>query len=408
MYNEIRTKQQLWLGGLFFSLFALFPTLTPLSNLPLLLILVTWLVLLRKPEIRAPLKQLHIVWVLIGIYALVLVGLFYTPATSEWYNLHLRKYARFLYAVVLICLLAGNEKLQDIALKGFIAAMLFIVASTWLNIWFYLPWSSSQTLGWNQSHHVFGDYITQNVMVSLFAILALHKCIEATDYKRWLWGAVALLSIVSVTNLSLGRTGFVVLFAALVTFVILKTRGKYLIAALCAVLIGAAALYSSSNVLQQRFEQAISEALKANEELRTSIGWRLYNYKTTSRMIADQPLTGHGTGSYHTEICRFLDDPQDCAGYDWHPHNQYLYLGADHGVVGIALYIALIALMYVGALRSSDEKAKILLATLASMMLVNSLINSPWWSSRESQFFSYMLALCVAMASNHLFKRRDV
>lgn len=407
MVTGIGHKTQLWLGILFFALFFLFPTVTQWSNIPLLLILITWATLLRKFGVKVPIQRLPIVWVLISIYGLVLLGLMYTPATSDWYNLHLRKYARFLYAAVLICVLAGHKYLQDLALKGFLTAMVFIVISTWLAIWLPLPWSASQTQGWNQSHHIFGDYITQNLMVSLFVVLCLHQGVQQHGLKKWPWWVMAAMAIISVTNLSQGRTGFIVLFVALVTFIVINLNGRHMKFAFLGLFIGAALIYTSSEIMQQRFEQATTEAKNSAEIQKNSIGGRIYNYKTTVSMFLEKPIIGHGTGAYHTEICRFLNDPQDCAIFNWHPHNQFLFLGAEHGIFGILLYILLISLMYTLALKSLDHTGKVLLATLSSMMLVNSLVNSPWWSSRESQFFAFMLGLGVAMTTNHMFRSKS-
>jgi O-antigen ligase len=381
-------------------LFLLFPIVLQLSNVVLLVLIIIFLLTLAKVEAWGPLKELRIIWILLMFYGVVLIGVAYTPATNNWVGLHLSKYARVLYAVIIIALLWQNRKTQANTLKAFEIAMLFILASTWLNIWFLLPWSVSQSLGWGQSHHVFGDYITQNIMMSFFCALACLRALQATTKpNRIIWLVIALLSAISVTHLSQGRTGYALLLVSLLTFAVSNFRGRTLLASMGIVVFSGFLALGASDIMLSRFEAAFEETRNYQHDRQTSIGHRLYNYTTTYKMIREKPLIGHGTGAYHTEICQFLDPGDDCKQYQWHPHNQYLFLGADHGVVGMFLYLSIIGSMYLTAYRSPNISGKTLLAVLASMLLVNSLINSPLWSSRESQFFMYMLGLLVAMAT---------
>lgn len=389
---------QTWLTLLVGTLFFAFPTMLGLANLAMLLLLVTGLFLLRRAEVRAALLHTPVVWALAGLYALVLLGVLYTPADSNWVGLHLSKYAKLLYAAMIIALLTGQGDLQKVALNAFVAAMLVTLGSTWLNVWFLLPWSESQNLGWGQSHHVFGDYITQNVMMTFFCSLALHKAVQGNKTKyRLMWAAVVLAAAVSVTHLSQGRTGYLLLFTSLMTYALVATKGRWLAVSAALLVTLEVLLLTTSGQLQSRVSEGIEEARASSFNNESSIGHRLYNYKTTPKLIAEAPLLGHGTGAYHVEICRILDRPEQCEVFGWHPHNQFLFLAADHGLLGAALYLALILGLVATAMRSKDKTAGALLAVLAAVMLVDSMINSPLWSARESHFFMYMLALLVAM-----------
>jgi O-antigen ligase len=92
-----------------------------------------------------------------------------------------------------------------------------------------------------------------------------------------------------------------------------------------------------------------------------------------------------------------LDDPKDCATFRWHSHNQFLFFGADHGLIGIAFYILLISSAARVAWRSQSQPHRLMLFGLLGALVTDSLINSPLFSARESHFFLYMLALLVAM-----------
>jgi O-antigen ligase len=208
----------------------------------------------------------------------------------------------------------------------------------------------------------------------------------------------AILAIVSISHLSQGRTGLVLLTVGLVAYALSATRGKWVFASLLGVVLAITLAFASSGMLQGRFSQAVEEAQRHDVDPLSSIGHRLYNYKITPQLIAEKPLLGHGTGAYHTEICRFTEKPEWCETFSWHPHNQFLFFGVDHGLLGVVLYALLFFTLYRTALRAPNQEAKAFLCALASILLIDSLINSPFYSSRESQFFAYMLALLVSMA----------
>lgn len=392
-------KMNVWLAFLLAALFFLFPTVLSLSNVALLLLIVTFFTTCRGKAYGRIFSTTPVLWVLMALYGVILLGSVYTTSATEFVLLHLEKYAKFIYATIIIFLLTGRENLQKIALNAFIAAMIFILVSTWLNVWLLLPWSETQETGWGKTHHVFGDYITQNVMMAFFAVIAVHKAFLAdAKIHQILWGLTAILAIVSISHLSQGRTGLVLLTVGLVAYAFAATRGKWIFASLLGVVLAIALAFASSGMLQGRFSQAVEEAQRHDLDPLSSIGHRLYNYKITPQLIAEKPLLGHGTGAYHTEICRFTEKPEWCKTFSWHPHNQFLFFGVDHGILGVALYVLLFFSLYRTALRSPSLEAKVFLCALASILLTDSLINSPFYSSRESQFFAYMLALLVSMA----------
>jgi O-antigen ligase len=392
-------KKESWLVFLFAALYFLFPTVLPLSNVALLLIVVMGLFGFKNGNYGSIFKNTPVLWVFSALYAVVLVGSLYTSSSSDWILLHIEKYAKFVYAIVLVLILTGRHKLQRVAFNSFIAAMLFILLSTWLNVWFLLPWSVTQDIGWGKSHHVFGDYITQNVMMAFFTIIATQKFFYSEINSRKLfWGCTAVLAIISILHLSQGRTGLVLLSVGLLSYAFSATRGKALVGSLLATILALGFVFGSSSLLQDRFNLALVEAQRHDIDNMSSIGHRLYNYKITPSLIAEKPFFGHGTGAYHTEICRFVDDANSCQFFQWHPHNQFLFFGADHGFVGIFLYAILILILYRTALKSTNTDAKKLLFSITSILLVDSFFNSPLFSSRESQFFIYMLALLVSMS----------
>lgn len=381
------------------ALFFLFPMRPAPSNITLLLVVICFLFTLNRGYFNfvqwpAPQKLLS------ALFVVVLVGVLYSPASWDWISLHLSKYAKFAYAVALILLLRNKPILQKRAHQAFVAAMLFILISTWLNVWFLLPWSATQNLGFGKTHHVFGDHITQNVLMAYFV------CFAATQVERAksmpinvFWLAVSVLGFISITHLSSGRTGFLLVTFALLTTMLFRAQKKLAIWALPAIFASVLGALASSDILYGRFQQALQEFSTRDSNNFSSIGHRAYNYTVTPKLIAKSPVFGHGTGAYHTEICSVVDKEEWCPTYSWHPHNQFLFFGADHGLLGIAIYMALIASLYRLGYSRREAAEGVQLLAFTSILLLDSLINSPLWSSRESQFFCFMMALLVAICT---------
>ncbi len=387
-----------WPAFLAGALFLLFPTWIAASHGVLLLITIYVVADFDRQRFASIVERAPVLWTLGAIYLMVIVGTTYSPAPWKDILLHWQKYLRFLYPFVLLLLLADRQRLQEIALNAFMTAMGFIAVSSWLNIWFVLPWSASKKPGWGENHFVIGDHITQNVMMALFVVIALQRALQAPDRNRRLFWALATLSgTVSITHLSFGRTGLVVLLAGLLGWMFGKFSGKKLVMVLALlVAVGGIAIWTSS-AMTQRIQKGIAEAEHSEDNRVTSIGHRLYNYKITLQMMAAAPIIGHGTASFHTEFCKFMEDPTDCLRYAWHPHNQFLMMGAEHGIAGLGLYILMILMLVQAGRRSPDNNSAALMYGLVGILIADSLVNSPFFSSRESQFFAYAMALLLSM-----------
>jgi len=337
----------------------------------------------------------------LALFGVVMLGIFYGPAPWQDVQIHLEKYVKLIMVAVLFFLLANQPKWQVNCLNGFAAAMAFIAISSLLNVWLQLPWSETQNQGWGVNHHVVGDHITQNVMMSLFALLALLRIFSESDkIQKVLWISLFTIATISITHLSTGRTGYVLLASVLAVFVAVHFRGRTLIAAATATILATALVLLTSEVMQARIQLAWLEALHHQSDNTSSIGHRIYNLTTTSQMFLERPWLGWGTGAYHTEICRFIGNPDQCAIFSWHPHNQYLFLAANHGVLGLAIFLFFLISLAWQALRSVNHQAKVMLLGLCVLLFTNSLFNSPLWSARESGFFIFLAGLLLSMAWN--------
>jgi O-antigen ligase len=383
----------------FAGLFLAFPISLALTSVLMVMFLVLWVLGGQWRDAMSRVRANPVALAALALWAVIVLGVLWTSAPREDVQLHLSKYSKLLFAVALMTFAVGVDTYRR-ALLGFVVAMLFILVSTWLNVWMVLPWSKTQVPGWGLSHHVVGDYITQNVMMALFTLLALFRAKSArAPAASAAWFAVAAMAAVSITHLSDGRTGYVLLFSVLFYLVTVSFRGKALWWSVMSALLVLCLAYASSSPMRERVAKAVDEIGHFQVDKYTSIGTRLYMYDITPDMIADKPLLGHGTGAYHTEICRYAVTPPSCQGWlNWHPHNQFLFFAADHGLLGLMAYLILLAAMAWVAYRTPDREAGVLLGGLTVLLVVDGMFNSPLWSSRESHLFFFMMGLLVPRA----------
>ena len=348
----------------------------------------------RWPTVR----RAPVVWAALGLYALMLLGILYTPASQDDILLHLSKYSKLLLVPVCIALLAEGVWRRR-CVDAFVLAMLFILGSVYANIFWDLPWSRTHNLGWGQDHTVIGDYITQNVMMTFFVVLALDRGLRAGAawWRRGAWWLVALLGALSITHLSSGRTGYLLLMVALFAFLLLATQGCKRWLALGILALGLLTVVATSTEVQERVKLGITEARNSNSMEITSIGGRINFWKNTWSLVEQKPITGWGTGSYHDTWCEQVTAEGWCEFGRWHPHNQYLFLWMENGLPGLIAFLALVGAPVWAARRAQPHQRRLLLS-FAVILAVNSLINASLWSSRESHFFVMLLIVLCADA----------
>lgn len=376
--------------------FLFFPAAMALGNIAMLL---TGLLALlsgvlwreRRAWRRAPYP-----WLMLGLYGLVLLGGLWSSAPWGDIQLNYTKYIKLLLGAVFFVLLA-QPQWRTRCLQAFSACMLFILVSVYANIWLQLPWSKTQNMGWGVDHTVIGDYITQNIMMSFFVVLALWYGKNAPRLSlRLLAAAVALLAAVAITQLSQGRTGYVLVTLGVSSFVFFALNGYRRWLALLTIVVAVGGAYAMSQTAQERVHLAIAEARNSESMEITSIGGRINFWKHTWELVQQRPLTGWGTGSYHDEWCRHVTTPGWCDFGDRHPHNQYLLFWMENGLLGVLLFVGILAATAHSVWR--DDRWRPVVLSFLVILAVNSLINVSLWSSRESHFFTMMLSLLAAQA----------
>jgi O-antigen ligase len=100
--------------------------------------------------------------------------------------------------------------------------------------------------------------------------------------------------------------------------------------------------------------------------------------------------------------------PQVWTTYNWsNPHNEYLYMLATKGVVGLTLYVAIFAQACRLALRKTDEIQRIGLLIFIFLFMLSITTNSMMVDMEEGHFTMLILLIFLAPKSLDLIAQKN-
>jgi O-antigen ligase len=154
-----------------------------------------------------------------------------------------------------------------------------------------------------------------------------------------------------------GRAGQVMFFIALILLVFQyfkESQFKATIAAILIVSLIALAGFNYSPIFKNRIQQISYDLAVFTTNPNTSVGHRVIFAQNTMEMIKASPIFGVGTGDYPFEYKKInqLRSP-DVKG-TVHPHNMYLFVQAQLGLVGLIGLLWIFATQFRFALQSRE------------------------------------------------------
>lgn len=371
------------------------PLSTAATNVSMGLCLLAWLASGQWQERWRMVAENRVAKLVIALFVLSCIGSFYSSASLREIGFHLNKQARLLFFIPALTLLA-LPVWRDRCVHAFIAAMTLTLALSVLSAAVPLPFVKGTAGGAMGNHFVFKDHIAQNLMMSFFVLVMLASGQLAKGaWTRRISLSLALLAIINILFMVQGRTGYVSLALNLVAFLLLLTSGRQrlMFVALGTALILLTLAFSAA--FQQRLQVTFKEYGEREKKERTSVGQRVEFIQKSLILIGEKPVLGHGTGSFGKEFCRIAESPEWCEVGKAHPHNQFMSMGVQFGLVGILVYLGLLgSIVWSSAALSPADR--MLGVGLALTLFADSLFHAPLFLVGEAQFFTLMLAVVLA------------
>lgn len=318
---------------------------------------------------------------------------------------YLGKYLTLLLIPLMLPLFADRSaRLQ--ALAAFVAAMLLTLALSYSIRFDWLPTgiraivdSRDQTLWGAGNPVVFKLHITHGFLMAIAAFLLIAAAQQISSPRlRWTCIALSFLAASNVLLMVKGRTGFVVLAVLGAYLVFCRYGRKGLVIGALGLALAVTAAYQWSGSFHQRMHETIAEAgaWRKGQGDETATGLRLDYYSNTLAIIGDHPLIGVGTGGFERAYEERIRNTQMLPSNN--PHNQYLLIMAQLGLLGLAALVFLYWSHWRQAARLTPPFEQIARGMLLAFLAGN-LFNSFMLDSTERMFFAWISGVLFAELS---------
>ena len=317
-------------------------------------------------------------WIGLVLFVWMTFSIAWSVGTDGNISEGVRKYREFL---LLPLMWIGVRQLTQIrwAIEAMYVALLVSVLASfalWLD-WIDVP----------GAHLSLKNRIFFGVSTSIFLYWSLLRLSEG-GLMRVYAALSAGLALFALLFIETGRTGYVMTVALLGWYLWLqfpdwKARG----AAVAVATVALFSAYQFDDGLNQRVNQSVSNTVAYFESGKgSSIGYRLEFYRNALVGWQDEPVFGHGVGSYPTAVQEF-GNPDRPWGVGHNPHQQYLLFLFEGGAVAGLLFIGFLSLLFITGLRSKDRYLQGLTIGIA----ISCLFNSSFLDSNDSHFYWLML-----------------
>jgi O-antigen ligase len=333
----------------------------------------------------------------LGLFLLLSIGTLYSTATFQDATHVLMKYRKLLWVALLIPFLQ-DPQWRRWATAAFLAAMLVTLCLSYahlLHAWFIkLPLDNAT---------VFKNHIAQNFLMAFTVYLLLHFSFNP-QIKKWIRIFAAIAAIFAICNIFIfvqGRTGYVVLVALLMLIAWQQFGLRGILVGTGIITLLLSTLFFASQSFQQRIIHTAQEVeTYQTSNAITSAGLRLEFYKKTLQIIQLNPLIGQGTGSLANAYANLTTESTGASSVKTlNPHNEYLMITAQIGIVGLLLFLYLLFQLWKQSYKlPHDERqmAQGMVVAFATGCLLNSLL----LDFTEGHWFAYFAAVFYATITN--------
>ncbi len=345
--------------------------------------------------------------VTIGLYiGWQVVGLSYTDAPMSYAlkNIFTERKICYILPLALIFSDAGPKRrflaaFLAVATMGLTAsfALNLVPVQDWVSLF---PAQNARVVTRLISEHtfVFRSKVTQGMVFAICAFLALWYSYQQHQ-PTWAGAlrALATAFVINITTVTHGRSGYVV-FLVLVVWCFAMWRGFKGVAmgALVALFIGAAAFTLSSSV-HDSVMRGIAEAQNfSTTPEETSLGRRMVMYQTTLGMIRENPFLGVGTGGFKQSFSAIAAEKYSgwrAIPFD-DPHNQYLFVLAENGLVGLATFLLMTGMILKHCLKGGSIYGKMAAGCMLAW-LATSLFSGHFRTFPEGHLIAFIVGILM-------------
>lgn len=311
----------------------------------------------------------------LALLLLFAAGTLWTSASAADAWSEAVKYRKLLLLAMMVAVMDAR-RWQWAVLAAFVAGSFVVIAASMLIAAGALPPAARGGPG---NAVAFKNHITESFVSALaFFVLLTAVRWDTRPQIRALALIGAAACAAHVLWLLIGRTGYVMLVAMLLTWAALAAGRRRVLVAGGLGAVALALFVAASPTFQQRVQFTLAEAREYRQTgAITSIGVRYLFAQRALDLWLDSPLWGHGTGSVATEYAKLPKDTEAATLTPDNLHGEYFGLAVQFGVLGLAAFGALLWAHAAAAARLAGpwrDLALGLLVAFAFGALFNSLL----------------------------------
>jgi len=332
-----------------------------------------------------------IVLISLSIFSWIFVSQLWFDNPQGWAEVSKSRKLIFILPVVLFFVFfTGSVKW---VFKGFLFASIFILL---LSTFVWL--SRAPVFGIDPNNAViFKNHITQNFLMAFFAYCSAEFAYHGRGRLRILWGGAFVLAVLNILFMVQGRIGYLSLATGFVVFVVMNFKPKWWIGFFASAMAVVALLLFTDNIVADRIQLGVGEMVRCAELnsgnigycAGTSMGLRLYMYHEAFRIFLESPVLGSGAGSVAIPAVGFFSEIHN-------PHNEFLMILVQQGVVGFSLWIVWFSLIFKRTTRVSNSVERSIFVAGLLMFLVGCAFNSLFRDMTEGHAFVLLVAAIIA------------
>lgn len=340
------------------------------------------------------------------LFIALALSMTYTAASNDEAVNFLLKYRKLLLLPLLFLVFhrSDQSKWGCAAIWALFSTLTLTMLLTYTN---FLGWTAVGPLHGNDpitKPWVFKDHISAGLMMAFLAYLsmALAKA-SCKGAGRWALYVVALLALINVLFVLQGRTGQVVAIAYMAAYVVVqlakfkhqdkRTRWFAIVAsvAVCVCLVIFSLTAKDSRLADTGRQVKQFEIYNKN----TSMGVRLEFYQRSFELILHRPISGYGVGSVQTEFELLAKNSTGGqAAMANNPHNEFLLMGVQLGLVGIALFVLFLVVIARECLRL-DRLARTIVYGYLCAFVLGCFANSLLLNFTEGNLFIFLTGILL-------------
>lgn len=390
--EDIQIKIAQWIAaGLMIALFFSAPAVNILEGLLILSVISSKT--LRNRLIQALKSPLCIAALI--FYAIIIIAAIYSiaPSNEAWSMVNgWRKIIILPFAYAALFKTAS----KDLLLKTFLTTSIACL------VWSFLSYNFPDTFFYTTSAGIIiKNHATQGMFFGIAILICLSMASKLSFFNiksiaLCLTGLIFFINILTVTH---GRSGYVITFICLISFLIYQTRNlspKKRILVLIASIVMATGLFATAEKSRNRIFEGIQEMTQPRSSGDPgSMGVRTYWWKHSIEMIQKNPVLGIGTGAFATGLDNEIKDLTGPAAIKTNdPHNQFLKILVEQGVIGFLALFAVIFSAFIA--KNVSQPYRMIGLTVLIGWCTTSLANSHFSTFHEGHFIWFWLGAMLA------------